>query len=341
MSTNDVRWIDVPDAPAIPSLRFRTYTGHADIPAMTRVMNAAVAANDSPEFRPEQLVRHWLDHPLSTDPHEDVLLTFVGEELVAVSVTQFEDANEGMRHYQMFGYVEPRWRRRGLGTALLPRQEARLREIARGHEQPAPPVLATWVDGPDAGARALVEANGYELVRTYHHMVRPDMDDILIPPLPEGIAIRSLRRDELRRMWGAMSEAFRDHFGGFDTSEAAFERWAASPRMDPSLVFAAFDGDEIAAGVQGVIMPDENEARGYLRGWTDPIFTRRRWRRRGLASACIGHTLVALRDRGMTSAQLGVDTQNPNDALSLYRKHRFESVATETEWHKPLELTDA
>lgn len=38
----------------------------------------------------------------------------------------------------------------------------------------------------------------------------------------------------------------------------------------------------------------------------------------------------------MTSAQLGVDTENPNDALRLYRKHRFESVHTETEWHKPL-----
>ena len=39
----------------------------------------------------------------------------------------------------------------------------------------------------------------------------------------------------------------------------------------------------------------------------------------------------------MTSAQLGVDTENPNDALGLYRKHHFESVQVETEWHKPLE----
>jgi hypothetical protein len=39
----------------------------------------------------------------------------------------------------------------------------------------------------------------------------------------------------------------------------------------------------------------------------------------------------------MTSAQLGVDTANPADALTLYRKHRFESVQSETEWHKPLD----
>jgi GNAT superfamily N-acetyltransferase len=327
----------VPGAPAIEGLRFRTYEGHHDVPAMTRVMNAAVLANDSPEWRSEELVRNCLDHPASTDPREDVVLAFVGQELVAVQVMQFEDANEGMRHYQSIGYVEPRWRRRGLGSALLVRAEARLRHIASGHQQPAPPVLVAWVDGPDIGARMLVEAHRYRLVRTYHHMVRPDMDDILPAPVPEGIVIRPVEAGELRAVWDAMSEAFEDHFGAVDTSEASFARWVASPRMDPSLLYAAFDGAEVAAAVQGVILREENEARGYQRGWTDPIFTRRMWRRRGLASACLGRTLAALRDRGMTSAQLGVDTDNPNDALTLYRRHRFESVHTETEWHKPLE----
>ena len=330
--------VQVPIRLGIPGLHIRTYEGHADIPEMTRVMNAAVIANDSPEYRSEDLVQNWLDHPSSTDPHDDALLVFVGDELVAVAFTMWEDANEGMRQYQTLGYVDRRWRRRGLGTALMPRQEARLRQLAAGHEQPAPPVMATWVDGPDIGARALVEQRDYRLVRTYHHMVRPDMDGIVVPPVAEGITIRSVARDELRSVWDALSEAFLDHFGAMDSSDTAYERWIASPRMDPDLLFAAFDGDEVAAAVQGAITPGENEARGYLRGWTDPIFTRRRWRRRGLASACLGRTLVALRDRGMTSAQLGVDTENPNDALSLYRKHRFESVHTETEWHKPLEL---
>jgi hypothetical protein len=40
----------------------------------------------------------------------------------------------------------------------------------------------------------------------------------------------------------------------------------------------------------------------------------------------------------MTSAQLGVDSQNPNDALTLYRRHRFEPVRGSSEWHKPLEV---
>lgn len=329
--------IDVPNAPAIAGLHFRTYESDEDVPAMTRVMNAA-AANHSPEYRSEAMVRNWLQNPSGADPQQDVLFTFVADELVGVAVTQFEDASEGMRHYQALGYIEPGWRRHGLGSALLPRGERRLRELAQGHDHQAPPLLATFVNDADIGAAALVRRNGYSLVRTYHHMVRPDMDDILVVDPPEGIHIRPPRREELRAVWEGMSEAFRDHFGANDTSEARFQRWANSPRTDLSLLMVAFDGDEVAAAVQGAIVHEENEAHGYKRGWTDPIFTRREWRRRGLASACLGQALAGLRERGMTSAQLGVDTENPNDALALYRRHRFESVQTETEWHKPLEL---
>jgi mycothiol synthase len=99
-----------------------------------------------------------------------------------------------------------------------------------------------------------------------------------------------------------------------------------------------WDGDEIAAGVLGYVVPEENAAQGYLCGWADPVFTRRAWRRRGLARALLGRCLVLFRDAGMTSAQLDVDTENANDALELYRSHRFESDPGSSEWHKPLEV---
>ena len=326
-----------PGAPPIRGLRFRTVRDD-DVPAMVRVINAACRANANPEFRTEALLRSEMAHPSSTDPYADDLLAFVGDELAAVALLRFEDSNEGPRQYQTHCFVAPDWRRRGLGRAIFARNEARLRQIAGRHELLVEPVYTTWVDEPDVGARVLMEGGGYRMVRIYHHMLRPDMLDIELPPVAEGIDIRPATRQDLSAVWDAMSEAFKDHFGGMDISPAAFRRWSNSPRMDPDLVLVAFDGDEVAAAVQGAIVAEENDANDYLRGWADPVFTRRAWRRRGLAAAVLGRTLARLRDRGMTSAQLSVDTKNPNDALSLYRRHRFESVHVETEWHKPMLL---
>jgi GNAT superfamily N-acetyltransferase len=106
--------------------------------------------------------------------------------------------------------------------------------------------------------------------------------------------------------------------------------------LELDLVVAAFEGDQIVAAVQGAIDPDENAANDYLRGWTDPVFTRRRWRRQGLAYALLGRSLQQLKERGMTSAQLDVDAQNDNQALTLYQRHRYEVDRSASEWHKPL-----
>ena len=69
--------------------------------------------------------------------------------------------------------------------------------------------------------------------------------------------------------------------------------------------------------------PEENETLGMRRGWLGSVFTRRPWRRRGLAGALIGRSLVLLRDRGMTSAALSVDADNPTRALGLYEAAGF------------------
>jgi ribosomal protein S18 acetylase RimI-like enzyme len=178
-------------------------------------------------------------------------------------------------------------------------------------------------------------------VRIYHHLVRPDMEGIHVPPLPDGLEVRPVTPELLPRLWDAMNEAFVDHFGGDDTSPAAYRRWSQDPDLDLSLLSVAFEGDEIAGGVLGYIVAEENEVQGHQRGWTDPVFTRRPWRRRGLASALLGRTLVLLRDRGMTSAQLGVDTENAYQAFDLYERHGFRMVRAVSEWHKPLEALEA
>ena len=329
--------VDLPHAPDIPGLRFRYYEDEGDIPAMAEVAQAANQADGETEHISLDYLRTELRNPSHIGPREGLLLAFVKEQLAAFSSVEYSDTTEGDRHYNSLGNVHPRWRRRGIGAAMMAHNEMCLRELAAKQQHPGARMLVTWFQDADEGAAALARQRHYCRVRVGHHMVRPDMEGIDAPALPEGLELRPITRPMLPLLWDAMVEAFRDHFGGHDTTPGAFRRWADDPLMDLDLLFVAFDGDEMAAGVQGQIDPDENERQGYLRGWTDPVFTRRPWRRRGLAYALLGRTLGALKGRGMTSAQLDVDSENPYQALTLYERHGFETVRSASEWHKTLE----
>jgi GNAT superfamily N-acetyltransferase len=287
----------------------------------------------------EEMLAVDLRHPTHVRPEHGMLLAFVRDRLVAYSSVEYADTTDGERHYRSLGNVDPEWQRRGLGSAMMAFNEGLLRDLAARERYRGRCALLTWVDDLNAGGTALARQRGYRRTRVFHHMTRPDLEDIDIAPLPAGIEVRPMTRELLPRYWAAAVEAFSDHYGGHDFSAQAFQRFAEDPLLDLELFVTAFEGDEIVASVQGVIDAHENEAHGYLRGWTDPVFTRRAWRRRGLAHALLGRSLQQLKDRGMTSAQLGVDSENENRALTLYERHGYAVDRSTGEWQKPLGST--
>ena len=99
-----------------------------------------------------------------------------------------------------------------------------------------------------------------------------------------------------RRVWEAAAEAFRDERDEGEWTEADWRNVRADPNRDPSLWAIAFEGDEVAGGVQGRIDPDENAHHGTLQGYIDGVWTRAPYRRRGLARALLARVLVLLRD---------------------------------------------
>lgn len=331
------QWLELPGAPAIAGLRFRRYSGSSDIAGMARVIRAANAANEESEYVSDDYLRSQVDNPSHLPPTEARLLALVEDTIVACSEIEYADTTAGVRNYSSYGHVHPAWRRRGIGTAMAAWNEDRLLALAATQRHPGGSALTTWIEAADRGATALAEARGYVQTRVGFHMVRPNLDDVDVAPLPTGLEVGSVGRADLPLVWAALTEAFRDHHGGHDSSDAAFQRWAGDPVFDLELMIVAFDGQEIAGGVQGWVDPEENRANGYLRGWTDPVFTRRPWRRRGLAHALLGRALVALRERGMTSAQLSVDSENPHQALTLYERHGFTTVRTGSEWTRGLQ----
>lgn len=341
MDATDVSTTDAAAAaPGVPGLTIRRYRGQADIPDLVRVTNAALEADGIRERRAEEEVAADLRYASpSFDPANDLIVAELDGTVVGHGRSNWVDTTDGTREYRTGGDVHPAYRRRGIGRAILRANVARLRDVAAGHPGDGARVLGLWTNELSVGAVALATSEGFEPVRWFFDMERPGLDRDLpaVPPLPAGIEVRPVGRDEAWQLWQADVAAFADHWGGFDASEENFRRWIERPDWRPELFVVAWEGEEIAAGVVNAIYTHENRELGARRGWLDSVFTRRRWRRRGLAHALIARSLHVLAAEGMDTAALGVDADNPSGALRLYESFGFRVIERGTAWRKPME----
>lgn len=325
----------------IQGLVLRAYAGEADLPELVRIQNAEWEA-DGLSYREtvEELVAWYGSPSAQFDPARDVTIAELDGRMVGYAKRDWVDTNDGVREYRTGGAVDPAWRRRRIGTELIRESERRSATLAAAQPTDRPLVFGCWTDDRNAGAQALARREGLEPVRWFFDMHRPGLDRDLppIPELPEGIEVRPVEESHLRTIWRADAEAFRDHWGGHDESDAALQRYLNSPDFDPSLWVVAWAGGEVAGAVINTIYRHENEELGLKRGWLDSVFTRRAWRRRGLASALIARSLHLLAAQGIEVAALGVDADNPSGALHLYESFGFSIAERGSAWRKPLEV---
>ena len=324
--------------PSPSDLVIRPYAGDPDVPALVRIGNAENEADGIEERFDEESERVWFGRPSEQfDARRDVVMAELDGQVVAFAGQEWIDTRDGAtRSYRLWGAVDPAYRGRGIGTALLADNERRARALAATHDVELSRAFGSF-SAEGRPASRLLEAAEYEIDRWFFDMTRPSLDGLVDLPLPDGLELRPVASDQRLQLWRANREAFRDHWGGSDESEAAMNRFFDQPSADPGLWLIAWDGDEIAAGVINAINSEENEALGVQRGWLSSVFTRRPWRRRGLARALIAKSLIALRDRGMTSAGLGVDADNRQGALRLYEEAGFAVTERFNAWRKPMD----
>jgi len=316
-------------------LRLRPFAGEADLPEMVRISNAE-AETDGLHHRTnlEELAAYVAHPSASFEPFRDITIAELDGRVVGVASREAVDTTDGFREYRLDGEVDPAYRRRGIGRALLDENERRHRELAATDGSSRTRIFGSWSNERQPGDVALLESAGFERARWFFEMVRPNLADVPDIPLPDGLDLRPIDRELARDVWYADVEAFQDHWGGFDGSEEHLQRWLDNPSIDVSIWVVAFDGDEVTGGVINVIDPEQNAALGIERGWLQSVFTRRPWRRRGLATALIARSLRVLQERGMTSAALGVDADNPSGALGLYEGLGFAVDSRSTAWRK-------
>ena len=321
-SATDGISIEVPGAPPVPGLAFRRLRDKGDYAGFAALLvagNAVDGLDYAPD--PENLAVDYQNYP-GLDPVRDLLFAEIDGQIVAYAegVRQVRD---GLTLYAIDGMVHPAWRGRGLGRALLRHVEAYQHERAGGQDDPGGRELHLWI--PDRPApRALLESEGYRVVRHGFRMRRPVAGDLPDQPLPAGIELRDVDVDHHRPIFDATNHAFEDHWGHREPTEADFRRNFDSPDLDTRLWSVAWDGDQIVGSVQTYIWAEENRLLGISRAWMERISIRREWRGRGIAKALIVDNLRRLQQAGIGEVMLGVDAQNPTGALQLYERLGFE-----------------
>ena len=311
----------------------RAYGGRDDLAGFADVINARVAEEGEGEHATVTSLAEQYDHLQRCDPGTDIAVAEdASGAVVGYARVFWDDVSEGYRAYyiafEALSAVE------GLAGRMLDWGIGRATDIAGGHDHPDRR-LETWAN--DGGSRqAQVTAAGFTPFSWSAFMVRPHLDDIPDRALPEGLTLRPAVSDELRAIWEADIEAFRDHPGYVEQGETDWERFIDEAAPGTDLWQVAWNGDAVAGQVRTYVNEGEAESLGRRRAWTENISTRRDWRAKGVASALIAASLRQLATLGFDEAALGVDLDNPTGALGVYERMGFAVVLRQTHYHRAL-----
>jgi ribosomal protein S18 acetylase RimI-like enzyme len=339
MTTQASDVLHVRNAPSLPDFIFRRFRGPEDYAAMSNVINASSAADGIERASAAEEVANTYAHLSNCDPRTDVIIAEAGGEMVGYSRAWWWQEPHGTRLYGHIGFLDPRWRRKGIGTAMLQWMQARLQRIAATHPQDGERLFQAFASDAEAGTNALLLGDGYTAVRYGNDMLRPTLDDLPHVLLPAGLEVRPVAPEHYRLIWDAADEAFQDHWGYSPSTAEDYHQWLNDPVLfTPQLWRVAWDTqtNQVAGQVRSFINHAENAKYNRKRGYTEFISVRRPWRKRGLARALIVESFHALKAQGMTEAALGVDAENLSGALRVYEGVGFRVTKRSTTYRKPL-----
>ncbi|MPV88560.1 GNAT family N-acetyltransferase, partial [Georgenia ruanii] len=206
--------------------------------------------------------------------------------------------------------IDPRWRGRGIGRALLDWQDARARQLLAAEGRDLPVRIGAYVDEHLADRRKLYVAAGFSPKRVYQEMRRPVAAPAPDAPLPEGLRLVDWAPDLDDAVRRASNEAFADHWGAEPMSPAA---WAvARDEIEPAWSkIAVTPAGEVAAFALTSRHAHAWARLGTSEGYTEQLGVREAYRGRGVARALLVAVVEALAGDGVETAALTVDTVDP------------------------------
>jgi mycothiol synthase len=245
-----------------------------------------------------------------TEPEHDSLAGFDGAgALRAAALVQVEPSHPRV---MLWATLDPAWRGRGVGRALLGWQEGRAREVlsalpGRGGR------IGVHVDEHLADRRRMCVAAGYAPTRTVHNL------ELALPVAQGPAAPGTAAADPGLRIaaWTptAGDGAWAVHDVAFDTAAAQDpQTWSSLlRRLRPAWSFVALDGGDVVGFVISSHDPDDGDARV---AYTDLVAVRPDRAGAGIGRALLTTALRAYSAGDMDVARLDVDARNP--ARDLY-----------------------
>lgn len=271
------------------------------------------------EFTVEEYRSEWESPGFDLENATRAVFTPDGQLVGLVEV--WDLANPPVKIW-VWGRVHPDFEGMGIGTMLMDWAEQRARQAIARVPDGIQVTMQSGTVSTYAPPKHLFARQGMKPNRHFWRMAIDLAGDIPQPIWPKGITVQTFAdKHDLRAVYKAVDEAFRDHWGYVSNEETeALQRWQhfieADESFDPELWFLAMDGDEIAAiSLCRHKITDDPEM-----GFVDTLGVRRPWRRQGLALALLHHSFTEIKKRGQKRAGLGVDAASLTGATRLYEK---------------------
>jgi len=252
------------------------------------------------------------------NPGDDIRLVFAPNGQMAGYVEVWTTQKPPV-HPWMWGRVDPDYEDLGIGTWLMHWAEQRaLRELPNIRaELRFAPRVATYHEA-DKPKKLFVDM-GYQYIRSSYHMLIEMDGPVPAPEFPADITLRTYNSEaDAAAVYRAVEDSFRDHFGfveqPFEEGLKRLRHFWEEEGSDPTLMFLAMDGEEIA----GINLCRPHSYDDPEMGWVGTLGVRRAWRKHGIGLALLCHSFNEFYRRDMHKVGLGVDAQNLTGALRLY-----------------------
>lgn len=306
----------------LSSFKIRPTTEAIDYEAIAHLINFCKTVDNLEDFISAEELEHEFNSP-DFDIEQDLRLWENDQgQLCAVAQCWIPDREEAVDAHLWFSIL-PNWRGLGLESDIFTWGETRLQAVSALRSLPGR--LRCGARSDQVTRLALLEQQGMIPDREFYRMARSLMEEIPEPQFPDGFTVRPLQGDVEVEAWVELfNQSFIDHWNFIPLTVSDRQHWMkdSSYQPDLDLVAVAPDGT-LAAFCYNLIHGHENEKLGRLEGWIADLGTRRGFRRLGLGRAMLLSGLHTLKAKGMDTAVLGVDSQNPSGALKLYQSVGF------------------